>query len=97
MSKEGEQEECCQCHGASGHNELHGTILPDGTRLCIGCWDYFMAPTKKKVNKHTCQLGDEECNECLQEWRRNRYGDDIHDTNCVCNDCQPIGEYQYGY
>jgi hypothetical protein len=93
MSKEDKQEECCQCHGESGWNEFKDT--PDG-KLCVGCWEYFMAPTKK-INKHTCQLGDEECNECLQEWRRNRYGDDIHDTNCVCNDCQPIGGYQYGY
>jgi len=31
--------------------------------------------------------GYETCNACVSEWRRNRYGRDTHNVDCVCNDC----------
>jgi hypothetical protein len=76
--------ECAECSGQSGIDEF---VKHEKEMLCVGCFDHFTAPTYK-TNKHTCQLGDDECYECLQEWRRNRYGDNIHNTDCVCNACR---------
>lgn len=46
----------------------------------------------EKELKCTCDgYNDSECYICLQTWRRERYGWDIHNTDCVCNECQPIG------
>ena len=30
---------------------------------------------------------DPDCIACLNQWRNDRYGYDIHDVNCACNDC----------
>jgi DNA repair exonuclease SbcCD ATPase subunit len=51
---------------------------------------------------HTCYYEDEngerhldygrdDCPICLQEHRMERYGADIHDVRCVCNECNNIG------
>tara|TARA_R110000824_G_scaffold3689_5_gene17447 strand:+ start:860 stop:1294 length:435 start_codon:yes stop_codon:yes gene_type:complete len=85
-SNQEQVEECAECFGASGEDRM-----PD-SEFCRGCDDYLNSgPGEEAQTKHTCQDGDEECNECLEEWRRNRYGDDIHDTRCVCNECQGWG------
>jgi hypothetical protein len=31
--------------------------------------------------------GYETCNACVSEWRRNRYGRDTHDVDCMCDAC----------
>lgn len=42
-------------------------------------------------NRCTCDReygeADPDCMACLNEWRNQRYGPDIHDVECVCNDC----------
>jgi flavin-binding protein dodecin len=48
-------------------------------------------------NRCTCDReygeADPDCMACLNEWRNQRYGPDIHDVECVCNDCVPMGGY----
>jgi len=45
--------------------------------------------------KCTCDgYNDSECYICLQVWRRARYGWDVHNTDCACNECTYGG---YGY
>ena len=48
-------------------------------------------------NRCTCDReygeADPDCMACLNEWRNQRYGPDIHDVECVCNDCVPMGRY----
>ena len=34
---------------------------------------------------------NEDCMACLNQWRNERYGYDVHDVECVCNDCTGIG------
>ena len=46
------------------------------------------------VNKCTCDReygeNDPDCIACLDQWRNERYGPDIHNVNCVCNECRGI-------
>lgn len=46
------------------------------------------------VNKCTCDReygeNDSDCIACLDQWRNERYGPDIHNVNCVCNECRGI-------
>ena len=48
-------------------------------------------------NRCTCDReygeADPDCMACLNEWRNQRYGPDIHDVECVCNECVPLGGY----
>ena len=48
-------------------------------------------------NRCTCDReygeADPDCMACLNEWRNQRYGPDIHDVECVCNECVPMGRY----
>lgn len=48
-------------------------------------------------NRCTCDReygeADPDCMACLNEWRNQRYGPDIHDVECVCNECVPLGRY----
>ena len=37
---------------------------------------------------------DPDCMACLNQWRNERYGYDIHDVECCCNDCT-YGAYGY--
>lgn len=37
---------------------------------------------------------DPDCYTCLQIYRRNRMGFSVHNTDCMCNDCQ-YGAYGY--
>jgi hypothetical protein len=69
-----------------------GQMVEDNDGLC-GCDLYGEDDSDTDYSKHTCQDGDEDCYECLQEWRRNRYGDSIHNTDCVCNSCRGV-EYR---
>jgi len=54
----------------------------------------------KMINlaKCTCDwdYGEEDpnCKACLNEWRNERYGYDVHDVECCCNDCT-YGAYGY--
>jgi len=31
------------------------------------------------------------CNSCLNKYRREKYGDNIHDVECMCNECNGYG------
>jgi len=46
-------------------------------------------------NKCTCDKeygeADPDCVGCLDQWRNERYGPDIHNVNCGCSDCVPGG------
>jgi len=48
-------------------------------------------------NRCTCDReygeADPDCMACLNEWRNQRYGPDVHDVECVCNECVPLGRY----
>jgi len=48
-------------------------------------------------NRCTCDReygeADPDCMACLNEWRNQRYGPDVHDVECVCNECVPLGGY----
>jgi len=37
---------------------------------------------------------DPDCMACLNQWRNERYGYDVHDVECCCNDCT-YGAYGY--
>ena len=37
---------------------------------------------------------DPDCIACLNQWRNERYGYDVHDVDCMCNDCT-YGSYGY--
>ncbi len=43
-------------------------------------------------NNHICdEYGDNDCPVCLQIWRMERYGSDVHDARCQCNECNGYG------
>ena len=45
---------------------------------------------------HTCDEWDNnDCPICLQEHRMERYGADIHDVRCICNECNGYGRSDY--
>ena len=70
-----------------------GQMVEDNDGIC-GCDLYDDEDNyDTDYGNHTCQDGDEDCYECLQEWRRNRYGDNIHNTDCACNSCRGV-EYR---
>jgi hypothetical protein len=53
-------------------------------------------PIQERINTLEILLfcecdGYEICNACLNKSRRERYGYDIHNINCVCNDCNGWG------
>ena len=47
------------------------------------------------VNRCTCDKeygeADPDCVACLDQYRNERYGPDIHNVNCVCNECRGFG------
>ena len=34
---------------------------------------------------------DQPCNSCLNQWRNERYGSNVHDVECVCDQCSGFG------
>ena len=34
---------------------------------------------------------DQPCNACSNQWRNERYGSDVHDVECVCDQCRGVG------
>ena len=53
----------------------------------------------RMVNENLCTCdkeygeADPECVACLDQYRNERYGPDIHNVNCVCNECRGFGNY----
>ncbi len=49
---------------------------------------------EKHQDECECDMHSDTCDVCLQIHRMKRYGSDIHDARCVCNDCTH-GPYGY--
>jgi len=51
----------------------------------------------RMVNENRCICDKEygesnpDCSACLNQYRNERYGPDIHDVECVCNECRGFG------
>lgn len=85
------QEICEECYGQSGEDPEPDSYYCRSCQIELGEIEDEEIRLPERQSLHTCQEGDEECNECLEEWRRERYGSDIHDSRCVCNECSGWG------
>jgi len=63
-------------------------LLEENEKLTIKKYDEESEHTCYEIDENGERYGTgEDCNACLQVHRMERYGSDIHDVNCICNDC----------